>query len=500
MRRKALGRLETLYSYRLQILSQEYIPVAKDQPAFQPTSSTRNFIPTNIGTSRFVRVEDPNDFRTSDGTQIPMVYVRLFRDMGWSHEGDKADPRREIQRTPISLLPIQHFITLEGLAVHGRVDPSVLECPPSPETQQEHQKKPGAQLLQHRSSASAHADQRRMIFVLALVNILPIVADMVFDADPSVANAARQFLLYVMKEDPYLLGRPVFDHILGSEEEQKCAFKTLNAYIHVARTLPPVMAYHILNHLTGLLRYLHERQEPRALAIYARVMAVIAPLARQVSEISVKEYRRARVGQFVLPEFGLWAPRTELKGVMVPRLLQDSAPPGVDAMPDSLRFITMIRAAQNVMMHGILQRNGEEVFVFRQNASRLVLPTLQGGTSTLPMRQDECVPVIPSTVATARTMAEVSVENLSLHLSRSYVMLVTQIFRSLPRRLGGWSEIEAFVEGLCRVLITHPRNVLLVTNVLSGKLRACCHICFIPAHTCASFAHCRSAVQVVVHA
>jgi hypothetical protein len=91
MRQKALGRLETLYSYRRQILSQDYIPVAEDQPPFQSTSSTRNFIPTSIGSDRFVYVEDPNDFRTSDGTQIPIVYVRLFRDIGWSHEGSEAN-------------------------------------------------------------------------------------------------------------------------------------------------------------------------------------------------------------------------------------------------------------------------------------------------------------------------------------------------------------------------------------------------------------------------
>jgi hypothetical protein len=66
--------------------------------------------------------------------------------------------------------------------------------------------------------------------------------------------------------------------------------------------------------------------------------------------------------------------------------------------------------------------------------------------------------------------ADADILGVSLLLSRSYVLLVTEIFRSLPRHLNDRSELAILIDGLNQILFIHGEDIGIVAHVLIGEL------------------------------
>jgi len=53
-------------------------------------------------------------------------------------------------------------------------------------------------------------------------------------------------------------------------------------------------------------------------------------------------------------------------------------------------------------------------------------------------------------------------------ISRSYILLVAQIFRSMPRHLSDRHELAILIDGLNRTLVVHGDDINIVSQVLIG--------------------------------
>lgn len=466
VRRVAIERIANICSWRFQILSQEVLLDRTYRRPFKLARPPILFVPTDMGTSGFAVDEDVYEFKDTHGHVLPLELRRRLADIGWDQEDQILDPKTQWIKTPMSMLP---SVQLDVLDTPAEEILSTSESPnPSPEASPTSSPSGDTRLLRRDSStsSSSRSAKRRPVFVSSLVSLFPRLISMANDNDFVVASAARDLIVDLMRDDPALLSRTIFHEISGDERSLITASTTVETLLHVQHALPPVMTHHLLNHLAGFIKS-SNRQSDNAnpLQSYAYSVPAIAQLVRQVSKMSVREIRRAKVDTFLLPSGSLWFPPSAPAGAMFPRGLQGAQNP-FEPLPPSLVWITLIRTAQNMLFLRMLERDPQELKIIRKNLSRLVLPSRDNHAdqgflpfaSFMPRRRSE-----------GQTSNDAGLIALSLTLARSYLLLVAQMFWSMSRHLNDRQELAILVDGLNRVLLAHGDDIGIVGHAMLGR-------------------------------
>lgn len=427
-----------------------------------------------MGSSRFVRGEDADDYKDSDGSTLPLELRKRLSEIGWEHDEGRIDQRSEWTKTPISLLPVAHLDRLDPNTSGYRSPSPTSTSAPGLESspQKGFQSSSGnSQLLRRNSSGASRGGRHRAVFVPALAQTALLLAPLLKDADSMVAEETRQLTISLMKEDSSILGRPLYDMLPDGEDGQMQAITSLRVYLHAFHRLPPPMAHSVFNHLAGYLKSLRQSQDPSSLRAYAYVVSILSKSAMQVSEMSLRELRRAKFDIYLVPSGSLWFPPSAPDSYLFPKGLSSNTGATPDELPASLVWITTIRVSQNMLFLSLLKRNPQEVQVIRKSISRLVLPTREGA---LFARDLELMDFVPRKRASSflPKQAEVTLDSLSLTLSQSYVLLITQILRLLSRHMNDRKELTLYFEGLNRILLAHGTDGGMVTRVMIGKSRS----------------------------
>ena len=426
-----------------------------------------SFIETDIGSSSFVMEENASE---SNHT-LPLELRKRLSEIGWAQDDEVIDQKLEWVKTPMSLLPSQELDLLgDGFDISALPNTplaspagSPLRTPTSPGGND-----PG---LDRRKSNSKHSHgvKRRAAFVPALSTVFPTLASLLSDPHFAVASAARDTILDVMRNDPALLTRPVFDLITGGQLNQATAISSLRAFIHARRHLPPGMTYNVFNHLTGFLKYVSKQVETAdALDAFANAVPTVSKLVTQVSDMSIRELRRAKVDIFLIPSGSLWFQSSAPVGPMFPRIRGPYDDPS-ESVPSQLKHITMIRLAQNMLFLSILKKNPQDVQVIRKTMSRLVLPSRDNSTEARPLKLADFVPHKLESERRDVFALDGAINGLSLLLSRSYLLLIAQIFRSMSRHLNDRNELAVLIDGLNRILLVHGDDIGIVSQAMIGE-------------------------------
>ncbi|THG96127.1 hypothetical protein EW026_g5650 [Hermanssonia centrifuga] len=280
-----------LASEEAHILSQDVILDRNHRRPFKLQRPPVLFVATDIGSSLFV-YEDDSDYKDINGHVIPVELRRRLSEIGWAQEDRVVDQRIQRIRTPMSLLPSQQLERLD--TGNDELLPGELQSV-SPEPSPTKSPTGDTSLVRRDSTpvAKSQGVKRRPVFVSALVALFPKLASMVADRDLIVASAAQELIADFMRDDPSLLSRTVFHLITGDEPSLTVAISTLRAFLHIRHALPPGMAHHILNHLTGYLKSsVRQADTSNPLRGYAYTIPVIAKLVNQVSKISIHGLNR----------------------------------------------------------------------------------------------------------------------------------------------------------------------------------------------------------------
>ncbi|KAI0631245.1 hypothetical protein C8Q77DRAFT_1062302 [Trametes polyzona] len=469
VRRRALERVATIASWRFQLLNQEVILDRSYRRPFKLTRPPILFVPTDIGTSAFEMEEDPNDFKDSKGHVLPLELRRRLSEVGWAEERGEMDPKTQWIKTPVARLPTTQ---LDSLSSNAESDAGPQESPspsPSPEPSPT-RSSPRESPLGGRDSGSITQTKakRRPVFVATMVALFPRLSAMTKDSDFVVASTARNLILDLMRDDPSVLARSVFHDISGDTPDVVSAVTTLRNFLHCEFVLPPGMAHHILNHLAGFLKSSMKHTEAvNPLQSYGYSSPIIAKLVPQVSKISMRDIRRAKVDMLFIPSGSLWWNEAAPVGPMFPRVLEASHNP-FETLPPSVVWVTMVRTAQNMLMLNMLRRNAQDVKVIRKNLSTLVLPIAYDRSDT------EAIPLhayIPAKQPT-RPSPNPALTALSLTLVRSHLLLLHQVFRATSRHLNDREELALLLDGLNRILLAHGDDVGIVAQAMLNYLVA----------------------------
>ena len=471
-RLEAVRKVSILINWRFQIVSQNILTDRTHRP-FKLARGPLPFIATDLGTNLYVHVDEPNENR--DGEDVPMELKKRLAELGWVEEGaGVVDQRQMWIRTPISLLSASQLDCLAG----GSGDyeaPSPTPSPhPSPKKwmaqQMQLQAEEAVALLRRNSSSGGPMNvvKRRAVFVPSLTVIFRRLATLVYDPNFAVASAARMTLLDLMRNDPGILTRPAFDLFVGEHKDIQSAISTFSAFLHTRSVLPPALTHHIFNNIAGFLKMAARDVEmSSALHDFGQSIRILTSMATQVSDMSVREIRRSKIDPLMIPSGSLWYSSSAPTGPMFPRNFETSDNPFGPAL-QNLISITMVRVSQNMFFLSMLKRNYRDVQVVRKTMSRLVLPSLEADEIQRALEIQDFIPRkhVPSDRPSSRNS---TVDDLSLMLARSYILLVAQIFRSMSRHLSDRDELGVLVDGLNRTLLVHGDDINIVSQVLIGK-------------------------------
>ena len=445
--------------------------------AFKLARAPLLILPTDLGTNAYVHVDEPNENR--DGDDVPLELKKRLAELGWVEEGaGVVDERQMCIKTPFSLLSSSQ---LDGLA-GGPDDYGVHPLSPAPsphpspkkradQLQQIQEQVEEAAALLRRSSSSGgpmNTVKRKAVFVPSLTVIFRRLATLVYDPNFVVASAARMTLLDLMRNDPGILTRPAFDLIVGEDKDVLSAISTFAAFLHTRRVLPPPLTHYIFNNLAGFLKTASKDFEmSNALHDFGQSVRILTNMATQVSGLSIREIRRSKIEPLMIPSGSLWYPSSAPKGPMFPRNLGTFNNPFEPPL-QNLISITMIRVSQNMFFLTMLKRNYQDVQFVRKTMSRLVLPSLDAYEFQKALEIRDFMPRkhIPIDRPSSRNS---TVDDLSLMVARSYILLAAQIFRSMSRHLSDRDELGVIVDGLNRTLLVHGDDINIVSQVLIGK-------------------------------
>jgi hypothetical protein len=478
----------------------QHVVVDRAHRPFHLARGPLPFVVTDIGSSSFVREEDPNEFKDS----LPLELRKRLAEIGWAEDDKPVDQQLEWIKTPMSLLPAHQLDRLDAM---GSEQIPLSSSSPSPSPTPIPQKSPlsgekpeSAGLLRRNSSTGGpmYGTKRRAVFVPSLAAIFPRLAALVFDPNFAIASAARNTVIDLMRNDPALLSRPVLDLFAGNQKDISAAISTLRAFLHVRRVLPPAMAHNVFNNLTGFLKFAAREVEIEdTLHDFAHTIPILAKLVTQVSEISIREIRKAKVEIFLIPSGSLWFPSSAPAGPMFPRTLGPMIN-SLDNVPAHLISITMVRLSQNMLFLGMLKRNHQDVQLIRKSMSRLVLPSRDNQLEAAPLELKDFVPKKKALDSSDFAPLHSSLSGLSLMLSRSHILLVAQVFRSISRHLNDRNELAVLIDGLNRILLVHGDDIGIVSQALIGMAfdLSCCQNFSL---YCISIDGCQYPISTTVH-
>ena len=407
----------------------------------------------DIGSSQFIKEQD--GAAKDNKSTLPLELRRRLLEIGWDDEEGPLDQSLEWATTPMSLIPSMDLakvdsddtlpVGIQRLVYDTTSKPTEREAPMA------------------RQSTTDGAVKRRPVLITSLLSIFPRLVSLALDPDFVVANASRNLLLELMRDDPASLSRPLLSAMTGGEDEMSSAISTLREFTHISHRLPPATAHFVFTHLAGYLKFAARQMETvDALHGFAYTVPILSKLVSQVSGMVMREVRKAKLEVFLIPNLSLWFPPTAPVSPMFPQSLGSTRDPFTVA--PKLRWITMIRAAQNAIFLSMLKKSPQDVHAIRKNLEGFSLP---GDDHIGPT---DLVDFIPEQKGAKSGETKNPVVNgLSLVLSRSYLLLVAQIFRSMSRHMNNREEFSLLVDGINRILLVHGDDLGVVTRAMIGE-------------------------------
>ncbi|EJD42007.1 hypothetical protein AURDEDRAFT_89881 [Auricularia subglabra TFB-10046 SS5] len=482
VRRKAVRRISALFAWRFQIMSQAFISDRSRRRPFHTTRRALSFVPVDVGSGNFVLEENEAELKARFGDALPRDTIRRLLEIDWVQENKPPDKRLELIRTPFSVLPSSQLD--RGIEAAPETQPS-----PSASSSRIHTSSSGnlspsspggspgkPHLMRRKSSTSSSIGvvKRRPVFVQTLLGVLPALAVSVRDADVFTSSAARDLLVDFMREDAGTMCRPLMDTISSDGLKIVQVIDDIRAFLHVQQILPPAMSHIVFTHLAGFLRGVSRVEKDKALMpannllTFAYTVPILAKLVAQVSNLSAQDLRRAKAEVFLLPSGPLWFSSAAPLGPMFPRDLDEAGNvpqrDTLDEIPPALVAMTMIRTSQNMLLLSLLKRNPQDITVVRKNLNRLVLPTREASSGLKQLVVGDFIPRSPE--AMRNKGKDLGLARISIALSRSYLLLVAQIFRCLPRTLSDRAELGRLLDGVNRILLTHGDDIGIVSHAL----------------------------------
>lgn len=434
-----------LFGWRSQLLSQTYLSDKVHRRPFMFAREPIAFVSVDAGSGAYVAESSDEEQATVAGISLPSDLRRRLIEIGWDDKVRPRDSRLEKMRIPFSALSLNQLL-----------DQSYL----SKDNPAKGESANGSLIRRKSSSSSEHnsGHKHRPVFVPALVSLFVSLSKLALDPDPFIAGSARDAVHIMLRDDPSTICRPSMEELSSNNLRIASVIATLRNFLHVHRSLPPPASHHIFGYLCGFLKHIsRDPYHSDGLQMFAYTVPVLASLVSQVYNLSIRDIRRTKLEIFVFPLGSIWFPSTAPETPMFPRY--PTTERRGNNFPRRLEYLCMIRTAQNILLLNMLKQKPKELHIARRRLMDLQLPEESIGselefTDFLPSRRYQ----------PHRTQFQ----QVSLALSRTYILLLSQIFRAMPRNFNNKTELKNLFNSLNRILLAHGNDIGIVAHALIG--------------------------------
>ncbi|KAG8919843.1 hypothetical protein FRC01_001070 [Tulasnella sp. 417] len=449
VRANAVTLVSKLFGWRLQILSQTFIFDRSRRRPFRMTRRPISFVASDVGTARYVPPELPEQARLQVGASLPPELRGRLLDLGWAENRDEEEQEAQRwDRAPISLLP---STDLELLGIN--------QSKGSTESAGDAEGGRNKGLLRRKSSGAGHISgmRKKGIFVPPLLSLVPLIATLLTDPDMTVSSISNDLIMTLMKDDPVLLVRGLMEDMSDAMQDHEQTLNTLRLFAHAQERLPPGLAHHIFNHLAGLVRTTARQSNQDVAFVVARCLPILVDLVPQVCEMSYRELCRNKLDPLILPNL---AP--------IPSGLKLTARP---SMTPGLMQSAMTRTAQNLILFNVIQQSPKDINAIRKPYSQIAQLAVEL-EDVQDLRPTTISDYVPNRKRSPHTAEEMQYLRMTSPLARSYLLMCTEMFKSLSRHLNNHSELGKYMDGINRIMLRRGNDLGIVSLALIAYMAA----------------------------
>ncbi|KAG8996876.1 hypothetical protein FRB90_012614, partial [Tulasnella sp. 427] len=448
-RANAVTLIAKLFSWKLQLISQTFISDKSRRRPFRMARRPISFVASDVGTARYMPPELPEHARLQVGASLPPEIRSRLLDLGWAdNQNEEEQEAQRWDRAPISLLPGTELELLGVNQAKGSSD-SVVDS----------DGRQSKGLLRRKSSGAGHISgmRKKGIFVPPLLSLVPLVANLLTDPDINVSSTANDFIMVLMRDDPVLLVRGLMEDLSDAMQDHELALNTLRLFSHAQKRLPPGLAHHIFNHLAGLIRTTSRQSNQDITFVVARCLPILVDLVPQVCEMSYRELCRNKLDPLILPTLS-----------PIPSGSKPTSPP---AMNPSMMQAAMTRTAQNLILLNVIQQSPKDINAIRKPYAQLAQLAVELEDSR-DLTSTTIADYIPTKARSPRSADEVQYLRMTSPLARSYLLMCTEIFKSLSRHMNNHSELSKYMDGINRILLARGDDIGIVAQALIAYMAA----------------------------
>ncbi|KAG2182852.1 hypothetical protein INT44_005833 [Umbelopsis vinacea] len=495
MRRlSGLRILSSLFGYRFNILTQDYIPVTSRRLPFRSGAGAIStpFVLTDLGNNKFTLDEPRWMSKLKHSGNFPVEIKRQIQELGWD-ENEQTEEHEAFLRelTPLTILPLFYLDEEDGAANEAAENKAAAN----------QQLMGNSRTLQKtiKSAGKNPLSKRRAATVPALSVASLSMVDLLDDVNGGIFNGTRELIDYFLRDDPSVFLRVFLgDLSKATFSRQKEILTRLRMLVNMQAKLPPAFAHSLFNFLAGMLKWYAKEGKDQSLSLMNLVHPVLAELVFSINDLATRDLRKNKI-EYLLASTGHFWFKTEQPASMFPRSFgsADTMLRLLEVPVDVFR-ITLLRISHYQFLTNFLQRFPREVYAIKKTMTQYEpLPTLDeidGIHSAVLDDEDYYLPIltkrrlVANMDATSQTMTNThtsrsdesplqrrrmtskraeSLLMLSALRARCWIKFVDSLLIGLNKNFNDRDDLEKILTGVNSIIITHQKDFELLGQALT---------------------------------
>ncbi|CAM0142871.1 unnamed protein product [Umbelopsis sp. WA50703] len=493
-RLSGLRILSSLFGYRFNILTQNYIPVTSRRLPFRSGAGAVStpFVLTDLGNSKFTLDEPRWMSKFKHSSNFPVEIKRQIQGLGWD-ENEQSEEHDNFVRelTPLAILPLFYLDEEEEAANEAAESKTasnqVLNNPRNP-------------AKSSKGGGKAPLSKRRAATVPALSVASLSMVDLLDDLNGGIFNNTRELISYFLRDDPSMFLRIFLGDLSKAKlGRQKEILTRLRMLVNMQAKLPPAFAHQLFNFLAGMLKWYAKEGKEQSLGFMNLVHPLLAELIFSMNDLATRDLRKNKI-EYLLASTGHFWFKNEQPISMFPRYLQQPETIlDLLEIPVDIFRVTLLRISHYQFLTNFLIRFPREVYAVKKTMTQYEpLPTLDAIDGRpyhekFPEDNEYYFPVIkmrkfqkPATGTGDVTTPQIQgppesaldgrrrnskraehLQMLSALRARAWLKFVDTLLSGLNKNYNDRDELERILTGVNSIVISHHQDFELLGQALT---------------------------------
>ncbi|KAI7906519.1 uncharacterized protein BX663DRAFT_496742 [Cokeromyces recurvatus] len=482
----------SMFAFRFNVLSQEYIPISSRRRPFRGDGGAFStpFVPTDLGSNQFTLDEPRWMAKLKNASNFPIELKRQIQELGWDDE-DNGEEHEALKKvlTPLALLP---SLFLEEEEERMNEDDTI---------------NPAVSINGKKINISKIITRRkRATTIHALTIAFLSMVDLLTDDYGGASNALRELLEYFLRDAPALFLR-AFLNDLGkfNLERHKDMLTRVRLMTSMQHKLPPGFTHILFNYLAGMCKWLvRENKKREGLALMTLMHPILAELTLSTNDLSIRDLRKNKIEHLLISTGRFWFTHEQPAELFPRNVSSEKTPFIVLDIPEDIFSVAMLRISHIQFLTNYLIRYPREVYAVKktlQDYESTPNPGKKAKVTTKWIAEESCYPnlarrrrygrntyiydgegdmikdsfmpecmaeedEILKTASRQPTQQHLDIDLLSSLRARIWLRFVDCLLNGLNKNYNDRDELERILQGINLIIIEHTRDFGIIGQAL----------------------------------